>query len=674
MDSTIGDLMRILVSIFFVMYATTSYANIVEQAQRLLTHLGYNVGVIDGLYGGKTERALTDFYNTQGAKYDGKLDQNEITDLLANFPNKINYCFDEHTSSSGENHTESNFVVDDLFTRQITSIPFYQRGTFGSKTSKTDELEVDAIITSVADVNLDGIDDLLIEYIETMVPPLIMLGTKDGTFNRLGNVDLNSARRHIREGYFKDINNDEFPDFIGFTTGDHTEYFKEQGITNLPAGEPDLLMINDNGKSFKALELPEAYKNDVNHGGLIADINADGLLDIISLTEEDGKKTYPLINIGDGKFEKSKRPLPSIVTKHWIEDGEAGDLNNDGYDDLVISLQKTMNNANLNRLDRYNTLLIILGDGDTNYSNNTTGTIGEYWFDKDILKALQKFDNQKYGENISLKEIEFGTANIELIDINKDGRLDIVEGQFIKPKKWSTSGFQVYLNEPDCFRNVTAKYFPNQTVNKYVKNSRYTKYINNFYFKDIDGDGKEDLLLQALQGRTWLSDVGKKQYPYIFIQQDEGYFSPIETRNAENLIELDNIVSGDFNGDGKSDLAGIDRGERAEIVSLIYAPKPKKTLSPKPENKYWRDHSNLVQKFECFIQKANELQLNNLPSEDEIKETIENITDNKGYLRPIKIIKAGISKAVFSDHKKRITRLVNYEGDAAKFCQNPILR
>ena len=96
--------------------------------------------------------------------------------------------------------------------------------------------------------------------------------------------------------------------------------------------------------------------------------------------------------------------------------------------------------------------------------------------------------------------------------------------------------------------------------------------------------------------------------------------------------------------------------------------------SPKPENKYWRDHSNLVQKFECFIQKANELQLNNLPSEDEIKETIENITDNKGYLRPIKIITAGISKAVFSDHKKRITRLVNYEGDAAKFCQNPILR
>lgn len=66
MDSTIGDLMRILVSIFFVMYATTSYANIGEQAQRLLTQLGYNVGVIDGLYGGKTERALTDFYNIQG--------------------------------------------------------------------------------------------------------------------------------------------------------------------------------------------------------------------------------------------------------------------------------------------------------------------------------------------------------------------------------------------------------------------------------------------------------------------------------------------------------------------------------------------------------------------------------------------------------------------------------
>lgn len=58
--------LRIFVSLFFVMYATTAHANIVEQAQRLLTHLGYNVGVIDGLYGGKTERALTDFYNIQG--------------------------------------------------------------------------------------------------------------------------------------------------------------------------------------------------------------------------------------------------------------------------------------------------------------------------------------------------------------------------------------------------------------------------------------------------------------------------------------------------------------------------------------------------------------------------------------------------------------------------------
>ena len=656
--------MRILVSLVFIMYATTSHANIVEQAQRLLTQLGYNVGVVDGLYGGKTERALTDFYNTQGAKYDGKLDQNEITDLLANFPNKINYCSDEDTSSLGANHIETNFVTDDLFKRQITSIPFYQRGTFGSKTSKTNERDTEPRITSVADVNLDGIDDLLIEYLETMVPPLIMLGTKDGTFNRLDTVDLNAARRHIRAGYFKDINNDGFPDFIGFTTGDHTEYFEEQGITNLPVGEPDLLMINENGKSFKAFELPEAYKNDVNHGGLIADINADGLLDIISLSEEDGKKTYPLINTGDGKFKKSKMPLPSSVTKHWIEDGEAGDLNNDGYDDLVISLQMPLYKSTLNNLSSFRTLLIIFGDGDTNYSNNTTGTIGEYWFDKDILKALQKFDSQKYGENISLEEIEFGTANIELIDINKDGRLDIVEAQFINPHEWVTSGFQVYLNEPDCFRNVTGKYFPNQSVNRQVKNARYTYFVYDFYFEDIDGDGKEDILLQTLKNRTWLSDEGKKQYPFLFIQQDEGYFAPIQTAKAGELMELDRFVSGDFNGDGKTDLAGTDG--RNTLISLI--------ASPKPENKYWRDHSNLVQKFECFIQKAKELQLDNLPSEDEIRETIENITGNKGYLRPIKIIKAGISKAVFSDHKKRITRLVNFEGDAAKFCQNPILR
>jgi len=56
-------------------------ANDIFTAQRLLTELGYAPGPIDGAYGGKTKRALVNYYNAQNKKFDGKLGENEIADL-----------------------------------------------------------------------------------------------------------------------------------------------------------------------------------------------------------------------------------------------------------------------------------------------------------------------------------------------------------------------------------------------------------------------------------------------------------------------------------------------------------------------------------------------------------------------------------------------------------------
>ena len=60
-----------------------AYSGTVDTAQRLLNQLGYNAGVIDGLYGGKTRRALEEFYADNGSSFDGKLDANEVADLKA---------------------------------------------------------------------------------------------------------------------------------------------------------------------------------------------------------------------------------------------------------------------------------------------------------------------------------------------------------------------------------------------------------------------------------------------------------------------------------------------------------------------------------------------------------------------------------------------------------------
>ena len=49
---------------------TPVIAGTVDSAQRMLNQLGYNAGVVDGLYGGKTKRALEAFYADNGGSYD----------------------------------------------------------------------------------------------------------------------------------------------------------------------------------------------------------------------------------------------------------------------------------------------------------------------------------------------------------------------------------------------------------------------------------------------------------------------------------------------------------------------------------------------------------------------------------------------------------------------------
>lgn len=70
-----------------VALSTNVGANPVTEAQNLLHNLGYNAGVVDGAYGGKTRRALEAFYKNKGDRFDGVFDANELTDLREEMDN-----------------------------------------------------------------------------------------------------------------------------------------------------------------------------------------------------------------------------------------------------------------------------------------------------------------------------------------------------------------------------------------------------------------------------------------------------------------------------------------------------------------------------------------------------------------------------------------------------------
>lgn len=61
----------------------TAAIKIIQEVQTWLTQLGYELGPIDGSYGGRTKQALDAFYKSKGGTFDGDLSANEFQDLQA---------------------------------------------------------------------------------------------------------------------------------------------------------------------------------------------------------------------------------------------------------------------------------------------------------------------------------------------------------------------------------------------------------------------------------------------------------------------------------------------------------------------------------------------------------------------------------------------------------------
>ena len=71
-----------LIALALLMLTTSpAYTNTIVDAQKILNQLGFSAGRVDGQYGAKTQAALEDFYLSIGSKFDGTLNENELSDL-----------------------------------------------------------------------------------------------------------------------------------------------------------------------------------------------------------------------------------------------------------------------------------------------------------------------------------------------------------------------------------------------------------------------------------------------------------------------------------------------------------------------------------------------------------------------------------------------------------------
>jgi len=474
---------------------------------------------------------------------DGKQVEDTSSDIKEEETIKKNIC-NEDQYLIDEGLLAKTYIFDfDALQKTTHNFPTYKKHTPPDEPPVKSVTYIATKIHAVGDIDNDGIDDLVLIFMETNVAPIILYGKKSKNFDvlELQKLSKNFARKNYRKIVLNDINNDGLLDIIGFTTAEHHPGFD--------MGEPNIIIKNLGNRKFEEIDLPIFRKYDSNHGGFVIDLDNDGYSDIVALSDPaaPGKMSYPIKNINGNKFELVKKDINREISNSWTHDGDGGDVNQDGFNDLVIASVKS---ENLSEQNNFKTLRIILGDGDLNFHNNQVIKLGKNWVTKDEEKAFV----EEY--NYPLKT---GSSNIQLIDINNDGLLDILEGYYVLYNgTWASSGFNSYINKGnDCFLNETIRYFPNQSLNRSFKNSLFTGFISGFHHSDVNNDGFNDLVLRSW-GNVYPHIFNQQIIPYVFMNIENKYYLPLDSSKSKNLKNMSSYIAGDFNGDGLMDIGGLN--------------------------------------------------------------------------------------------------------------------
>lgn len=445
---------------------------------------------------------------------------------------------------------------DNFLSVKGTDIPYLVVFTEGSETPRISS-ETFSMVgqLKVADFNGDNLEDIVVTYGDSLSRPLFYLSNGDGTFTFKNLAPEGSERRYIRNDIAVDLNQDSFIDYVGFTAP-HGKYEGTLG-SRWDHSEPDLILLNQSGSGFKLVTgLDETY----HHGGAVGDLNNDGTLDVFGIAEFPRgsltDKRSPLLQSKDGGFFRSTDSLSGFFSNLMISDMRLADLNQDGLTDYVFTIapEKT-SSSKITPLESSSTGTVAYAYGKPNAKMDSLDwkIIGKHWMDNSTWLAFLENNNRN---SLSQTDFSAGPSNVELIDVNNDGLLDILVGLYVSAPSWKTSGFSYFENNGVSFLDKTSQVFPNQLANRDISNP--TDFIYGFAMADLDSDGARDLVIsQKSYDRVGSDSKGSIS---LFIN-NHGVFEPVRSSNLDFSYQgrsgLAVVGVGDFNGDGGPDLASV---------------------------------------------------------------------------------------------------------------------
>lgn len=300
--------------------------------------------------------------------------------------------------------------------------------------------------------------------------------------------------------------------------------FNRDGITDIfapdfgvdappfPGGQNSLYLSSRTTGTINVAtaNLPQALRQ--NHGTSVGDVNKDGHPDLFvnALNESTGNANQLLINDGTGKFVASQQLLPASLTTAGYNPGNTWsmlrDLNNDGYDDLVLGTWDA--NANPSQ--------VVLNDGKGSFASSTPINLPRSGVNAEIV------------------------IGIETINLNGDALPDLVlsvtnggsHGVF-----YTTPYLQLLVNDGNGkFHDETQARMPQSTETRPAGQSNW--YLSATAL-DVNGDGHHDIVADGTASET----------SKVFLNDGTGKFS-VSWESATGA----HIVAADVNGDGKPDL------------------------------------------------------------------------------------------------------------------------
>jgi hypothetical protein len=382
-----------------------------------------------------------------------------------------------------------------------TSGGFVATGTFATGSSPS------ALV--VADFNGDKKIDLAVVNANSGTIS-ILLGNGDGTFQSRVDYAVGESPVGIVAA---DFNGDGKIDLATITTND--------------SAVAVLLGKGDGSFEVQAL-IPVASGPNQLAGG---DVNGDGKVDLITCSSNYNGTITVLLNKGDGTFTQVESQAPSYASELAV-----GDFNHDGKLDLVTG--------------EYSSLYLSLGNGDgtfqtpvaipntpNGFGQNAPLLVGDLNHDGKLDLALAGVwvmlgngDGTFQNPVLSFAVI----TPMAVVDINGDGEPDLVGTT-------NSGAVAVLLGNGDgSFMDVRSVA---------MDSSYYSTYAA--VAADFNGDGKPDLA------------VAEQNYPNgqisVVLGKGNGTFGqPIHSPLSTTATSPGLMLAGDFNGDGKSDLAVLD--------------------------------------------------------------------------------------------------------------------